>query len=119
MDALDLGGSRWVAVEVGGRAALANATPNAAFEIDGRVYGSTGVNRFSSSYSLVGDELTMGQAVSTMMAGPPEAMAQEQIWLHVLSSACRVRRDGELLVIDDGANALVLAPDEVESAIEL
>ena len=64
MDALDLDGSRWVAVEVGGRAALADAAPNAAFEIDGRVYGSTGVNRFSATYSLVGDELTMGQAVS-------------------------------------------------------
>lgn len=119
MEALDLGGTRWVATEVGGRAVLADARPTAAFELDGRVYGSTGVNRFSSSYSLVGDELTLGQAVSTMMAGPPEAMAQEGLWLDVLSSVCRVRRDGELLVIDDGANTLVLAPDEGDTHVEL
>ena len=119
MAALDLAGSRWVAVEVGGRAALADAAPTAAFEADGRVYGSTGVNRYSASYSLVGDELTLGQAVSTMMAGPPEAMAQEQAWLGALGGVCRVRRDGDRLVIEGDAATLLLAPEEAPTLVEL
>lgn len=119
MEIGDLAGSHWLAVEVGGRAVLDGFRPSAAFEDDGRVYGSTGINRFNATYSLVGDELVFGQAVTTLMAGPPEAMAQEHIWLEVLSSVCRVRRDGELLVIASASTGLVLAPVEPSGSTEL
>jgi heat shock protein HslJ len=108
MAVVDLAGSRWVALEVGGRAALVDATPSAAFDADGSVSGSTGINRFRATYRVVGDELTLGQTMSTRMAGPPVAMAQEQLWLEVLGQVCRVRRDGDRLILDDGATVLVL-----------
>jgi heat shock protein HslJ len=53
------------------------------------------------------------------MAGPPDAMAQEQAWLRVLGSPCRVRRDGELLVIDGDAATLVLGPDPGIALVEV
>jgi heat shock protein HslJ len=116
---VELAGSRWVAIEVGGRPSLVGASPTAKFDLDGRVHGSTGVNRFSADYSIVGDELTLGPAVSTRMAGSPEAMAQEQAWFDTLTGLCRVRRDGERLVIEGGETTLVLVPDKGPAVIEV
>lgn len=45
---------------------------------DGRFAGSGGVNRLMGGYTLDGSSLTFSQVASTMMAGSPEAMQQEQ-----------------------------------------
>lgn len=45
---------------------------------ESRFAGSGGVNRLMGGYTLDGGSLTFSNAASTMMAGPPEEMAQEQ-----------------------------------------
>ncbi len=47
--------------------------------------GFAGVNRFTGSYELGAQQLAFGALASTRMAGPPEAMAMEQIYLEGLS----------------------------------
>ena len=116
---MELAGSSWVALEVGGTPALVGAAPTVTFDRAGRVSGSTGVNHFSAEFTVVGDELTVGPAISTRMAGSTEAMAQEQVWLDTLTGPCRVRRDGERLVIDGGETTLVLVREAGPSVIKL
>jgi heat shock protein HslJ len=52
---------------------------------DQRVSGFNGVNRYSGGYTLVGDVLTIGQALSTMMAGEEAAMKIEQDFMGIIS----------------------------------
>lgn len=52
-----------------------------------RVGGYGGVNWFSGSYRLDGDRLSLGLLATTMRAGPPELMDQEQKILQALSQA--------------------------------
>lgn len=51
---------------------------------DGRFAGSGGVNRLMGSYTLDGSTLTFSPLASTMMAGPPDAMQQEQALIAAL-----------------------------------
>ena len=53
---------------------------------DGRFAGSGGVNRLMGGYIVDGRGLTFSQVASTMMAGPPEAMQQEQAIVAVLGA---------------------------------
>jgi putative lipoprotein len=75
---------------------------------DGRFAGSGGVNRLMGGYTLTGDALTLSNAASTMMAGPPEAMAQEQAILAVLPLVRGFRITGNDLTLVDAAGAAVL-----------
>jgi putative lipoprotein len=75
---------------------------------DGRFAGSGGVNRLMGGYTLTGDALTLSNAASTMMAGPPEAMAQEQAILAVLPLVRGFRITGNDLTLVDDAGAAVL-----------
>jgi heat shock protein HslJ len=45
-----------------------------------------GINRLSGSYALVGDSVTMGEIVSTKMAGDPALMELESNFTKALSS---------------------------------
>ena len=75
---------------------------------DGRFAGSGGVNRLMGGYALIGDALTLSNAASTMMAGPPEAMAQEQAILGVLPLVRGFRITGNGLTLVDDAGGPVL-----------
>ena len=77
---------------------------------DGKLAGSAGCNRYSGSYKLDGDKLTIGQAASTMMAcaDPAGVMEQESAYLAALESATTYTIDGDTLVPTraDGAQAV-------------
>jgi putative lipoprotein len=75
---------------------------------DGRFAGSGGVNRLMGGYTLTGDDLTLSNAASTMMAGPPEAMAQEQAILAALPLVRGFRITGNGLTLVDDAGGPVL-----------
>jgi putative lipoprotein len=55
------------------------------FGADGRVSGRGGVNRFGGAYRIAGPTIEFDQMMRTLMAGPPEAMAQEDGFLAVLA----------------------------------
>lgn len=73
--------------------------------VEGRLAGSAGINGYSTSYEVDGEEITISpQIISTMMAGPEEAMNQESTYLMDLSKAEKVEMDGDslLITLDDG-----------------
>lgn len=66
----------WTVVEVNGAQVMAadpTRAPNLTFDAAGRVSGSDGCNRFSGSYQVSGDALTLGELISTKMACPSSA----------------------------------------------
>jgi putative lipoprotein len=75
---------------------------------DGRFAGSGGVNRLMGGYALDGASLTFSQVASTMMAGPPEAMAQEQAIVAALGNVRGYAISGDQLTLVDAAGQPVL-----------
>lgn len=72
-----------------------------------RVFGSAGVNRYEAT--LVTDESGRhafpGGIATTKMAGPPELMAQEQMFLDALARTdlVLIEKDGIVLMGEDGS----------------
>ena len=82
-------GPTWQLVSLGTDAAGAEATLT--FGDDGRVFGTTGCNRYFGTYELASDgALTLTGVGSTRMACPPAEMAQETRFLAALNGARRV-----------------------------
>lgn len=52
----------------------------------GKVTIFGGVNRMSGSYALVGESVTLGDLMSTRMAGPPSLMELENSFSKIMSS---------------------------------
>ena len=83
------------------------------FDEKNRVSGLAGVNRYTTEAAVSGEDgiSWIGQAVSTKMAGPPEAMAVEDAFLQALQAVSRIEmQNGKLkLASADGATRLELA----------
>ena len=54
---------------------------------DGQIAGKGPVNRYSGPATVGAGMLSVGELVSTKMAGPPDAMAAEQAYFASLSAA--------------------------------
>lgn len=75
--------------------------------------GFAGVNRFTGSYELDAEGLSFGPLASTRMAGPPEAMALEQVYLEALSRVDSWRmRDERLELLAEGQRVLTFEAGE-------
>jgi heat shock protein HslJ len=83
-----LGGSTWVIVSIDGQPIAGGDDVTVTFGHDGRVSGSTGVNRFTASYAMSSGYLTVGPMATTRRAGDPELMAQEQRIVASLAGMC-------------------------------
>jgi len=75
---------------------------------DGRFAGSGGVNRLMGSYTVDGTGLTFSQVASTMMAGAPEAMQQEQAIVAALGAVREFSISGDQLTLADESGQQVL-----------
>ncbi|RYD28215.1 MAG: META domain-containing protein, partial [Verrucomicrobiaceae bacterium] len=73
----------WTLVTLNGRKVTVEAPPTLKAG-KGRITVFGGVNRMSGSCALVGGSVTMGELVSTRMAGPPELMELENEFAKVL-----------------------------------
>jgi heat shock protein HslJ len=78
-----------------------SATITAEFA-DGRVAGTSGVNRYNASITSDPDgSFAVDAPISTKMAGPADAMAAEASYLRRLEAATSYQIDGDTLVIND------------------
>ena len=105
-----LEGQVWKAVEIAGvtTAPADGAEATATFE-GGAVSGSGGVNRYTAAYTTEEpDGITIEQPAATLMAGPEDAMAQEQAYFAALTQAATFSVDeGSLTLMDDQGATLV------------
>jgi heat shock protein HslJ len=108
--AAELEGQVWRAVEIAGvtTAPADGAEATATFE-GGVVSGSGSVNRYTAAYTTKArDGITIEQAAATLMAGPEDAMAQEQAYFTALTRAATFSVDeGSLTLKDDQGATLV------------
>ena len=96
-----LAGSEWAIVSVGDQPVLDAEGPLVlTFGHDGRVSGSTGVNRLTASYSLTAEYLTFGPLATTRRSGTPEQMEQEQRVVASLAGMCPFQLTTHILTID-------------------
>lgn len=81
------------------------------FGADGRVWGSTGCNRFMGGYDLTGEGLGLGQMGVTMMACSEDLMTQERAVLDALAAVRRfdLSEDGTLMLIGGEEDAALLS----------
>ena len=78
-----------------------------------RCTATPGVNRVRGTWELAGTRLVFGPMVSTMMAGPPEAMTCEQRILRLLGDPVElVAPDGDTIELDGSGGAATLVRDE-------
>ena len=87
---------------------------------DGQVGGNAGCNQYFAGYQFEGDQLTIQNAGSTLMAcvTPEGVMVQEQAFLNRLSEAASYRIRGVQLEILDSNDKTILA-FSVEQPISL
>lgn len=118
--ALDLAGSTWIVEEIAGRPTLQENRPTLAFAPAGRLSGTTGVNRFTASYLVVGDELSFGPLATTRRMGSPAENEQQQLLLAGLSRPCRIRLEGSRLTLvhEHDVTRLVRASGDEEPEAE-
>ena len=77
---------------------------------DGRVTGKAAVNNYFAAYTEGPEgKLSMKEAGSTMMAGPPAAMQAEKTYLRLLGQVRSFRRTDQALTLEDSAGQMVLA----------
>jgi heat shock protein HslJ len=95
-----------------------NTRIDALFE-GGKVSGSSGVNTYSASYESSDSTLTIGPAVTTMMAGREDAMALEQVYLEALGKAASFTATADALTIygSDGGELLTYVAEEAPSLV--
>ena len=76
---------------------------------EGRLHGNTGVNIINSTYTIDGNKLELGPAMSTMMAGPQEWMETEREILDALGTARTVKAaSSESIELRDSTGTAVL-----------
>ncbi len=81
----------------------------AVFGTDGKLAGNSGVNQYSTTYTSTADgKMTISaEIMSTKMAGPEKAMAQESAFLAALPKTASYAIDGDQLTLKDASGALV------------
>jgi len=85
------------------------------FDDEGRIAGSAGVNRYFASYETDGEKLSFGLAGSTMMAGPEDAMMQENIYLKLLNETASFSGVGDELELHDSDGNVLLVFEKIPS----
>ena len=95
-----IAGTSWVVRELGG-APTADPRPRLTFGDDGRLSGTTGVNRLMGTYAVTEGLLSVGGVATTRMAGPSPAMEQEQRLLALLAEPQTVVVTGDRLEVGD------------------
>jgi predicted amidohydrolase YtcJ/heat shock protein HslJ len=96
-------GKEWTLVSLDGKPVAAGKPPTMKFE-RGKLAMFGGVNRMSGSYALIDNgSVTLGQLVSTKMAGPPDLMELERNFAETMASVNGFHVSGnKLQLLSDG-----------------
>ena len=105
-----LAGRSWIVESIGGTAMISGTEVILEFGHDGRVYGSTGVNQYTASYTVAGDSVTFGPLAMTRRAGTAAATEQEHVVVGSLAGRCRFWFEREVLVFDGPLGVVRAAP---------
>lgn len=104
----DLRGT-WRVERIAGEPVIEGSTVTLQFDDQGRISGRASCNRFTGSYTLAADRLTIGPAATTRMACAEAQMGQEMRFLRMLDGVKRwsIAESGTLIVTgEDGTVAL-------------
>lgn len=105
-------GKTWVAEDIGGAGIVPNSDITLFLDKAKRAGGKAGCNTYGSAYQLDGNALTFSQDFSTrMMCAPDGLMAQEQVYLDLMSKVTGYQMAGDKLQLQtsDG-KAIVYHP---------
>ena len=99
----------WTLVTLNGAAADAAVASSLTMD-QGKANGNAGINTFNGSYDAPSDGvLTFGALATTMMAGPDNAMQQEQAFLKALADTKKfTTEDGGLVLMDSSDTKLAV-----------
>ena len=98
-----LSGTRWSLVSIGGSPVLASESTSMQFE-KGRLSGSDGCNRYTTSYTASATSLTIGTNIAgTRMACKPDVMEEAKTFIEILGRTTGYRRDGERMLLLDSS----------------
>lgn len=98
----------WRVTQIGGDVVPQDSAPIMSFTADGRFQGSTGCNRFNSTYELDGNLLAMTNVATTRRACDAGTMQQERRFLEAISFIEKASlEDGGVLVLSGNGQRLV------------
>ncbi|MDL2298537.1 META domain-containing protein [Synergistaceae bacterium OttesenSCG-928-D05] len=98
----------WYVESVAGKNILPNSMVTMFFKSDGRLYGKASINTYNSSWVDSGNKLMIGESATTMMAGSPDLMEQEQRFLKSLSDVNAFEvKDGKLHLSMKGGGEII------------
>lgn len=110
--ATTLAGTSWKATGINnGREALVSVVSGSevtiTFEEGGRANGSSGCNRFMTSWEADGNNVKIGPAAGTrMMCEDPKVMEQESAFLKALETVATKEMEGDRLTLRDANGAM-------------
>jgi len=91
--------SSWITAD-GVKHAIPSPAPTLTIGYQGRVSGNAGVNNYVGNATVRDDQLSWGEHIAvTRMAGSPEAMAAENLYLATLKAATQVTIRGDRLIV--------------------
>ena len=84
---------------------------------DGRIGGTSAVNQYGGPYTADDDgSFSVGELVSTMMAGPEPDMNAEQTYLQILAQVEEFAIDGDELTLSGGSGNIALIYSSVTAS---
>lgn len=104
-----LTGIEWRVTHIAGVAVQPGSTVTIRFDKNGRLGGKATINSYNAPWLQAGDRLLIMNAASTMMAGPPELMDQEQRFLQTLSKVREFEVRGSELILRTNTGEEIVA----------
>lgn len=99
------------------RPVLDRSPASLTFDADGRVHGLASINRFTGTWTLDGDALTLSPLATTRMAGAPALMEQEQRLLDALGRVGRADLSDGMLVLSSAEGVELVRASRVPAAV--
>lgn len=100
---------QWLVKSIEGHELIPKSWISMAFDPDGQLAGHATVNNYFAYWIAVDGSILVGGGGTTMMAGSPESMEQEALFLHMLGRARRYSVRGKELTITTAEGTQIIA----------